>query len=47
MKDMGQARMCLGFPIFRNRSELKLTLSQEKHALSVLSRFGMSDANGA
>jgi Reverse transcriptase (RNA-dependent DNA polymerase) len=47
MKDMGQARMCLGFRIFRNRSERKLTLSQEKYALSVLSRFGMSDANGA
>jgi hypothetical protein len=44
MKDMGQARMCLGF---RNRSERKLILSQEKYALSVLSRFGMSDANGA
>jgi Reverse transcriptase (RNA-dependent DNA polymerase) len=47
MKDMGQARMCLGFRIFRNRSERKLTLSQEKYALSVLSRFGMWDANGA
>jgi hypothetical protein len=47
MKDMRQARMCLGFRIFRNRSERKLILSQEKYALSVLSRFGMSDANGA
>jgi hypothetical protein len=47
MKDMGQARICLGFRIFRNRSERKLILSQEKYALSVLSRFGMSDANGA
>jgi hypothetical protein len=47
MKDMGEARMCLGFRISRNRTERKLTLSQEKYALSVLSRFGMSDANGA
>jgi hypothetical protein len=47
MKDIGQARMCLGFRIFRNRSGRKLILSQEKYALSVLSRFGMSDANGA
>jgi Reverse transcriptase (RNA-dependent DNA polymerase) len=47
MKDMGQARMCLGFRIFRNRSERKLILSQEKYALSVLSRFEMTDANGA
>lgn len=47
MKDMGQAKMCLGFRIFWNRSERKLTMSQEKHALSVLSRFGVSDANGA
>jgi Reverse transcriptase (RNA-dependent DNA polymerase)/Integrase core domain/GAG-pre-integrase domain len=47
MKDMGQARMCLGFRISRNRSERKLTMSQEKYALAVLSRFGMSDANGA
>jgi hypothetical protein len=43
MKDMGQARKCLGFCKSRNRSEHKLTMSQ----LSVLSRFGMSDANGA
>jgi Reverse transcriptase (RNA-dependent DNA polymerase) len=47
MKDMGQARMCLGFRIFWNRLERKLTLSQQKYALSVLSRFGMSDANRA
>jgi hypothetical protein len=39
--------MYLGFRIFRNRSERKLTLSQEKYALSVLSRFGLSNANGA
>jgi hypothetical protein len=39
MKDMGQARMCLGFRIFRNCSERKLILSQKKYALSVLSRF--------
>jgi Reverse transcriptase (RNA-dependent DNA polymerase) len=47
MKNMDQARMCLGFRISRNRSEQKLTMSQEKYALSVLSQFGMSDANGA
>jgi Reverse transcriptase (RNA-dependent DNA polymerase)/gag-polypeptide of LTR copia-type/Integrase core domain/GAG-pre-integrase domain len=47
MKDMGQARMCLGFRISRTRSERKLTMSQEKYASAVLSRFGMSDANGA
>jgi hypothetical protein len=39
MKDMGQARMCLGFHIFRNRSERKLILSQGKYALSMLSRL--------
>jgi hypothetical protein len=46
MKEMGQARMCPGFRITRNRSERKLKMSQEKYALSVLSRFGMLDANG-
>jgi Reverse transcriptase (RNA-dependent DNA polymerase) len=39
IKDMSHARMCLGFRISRNRSEQKLTMSQEKHALSVLSRL--------
>jgi Reverse transcriptase (RNA-dependent DNA polymerase) len=47
IKDMGQSRMRLGFRIFRNRPEQRLTLSQVKFALSVLSRFGISDANGA
>jgi hypothetical protein len=32
MKDMGQARMCLGFRIFRDRSERKSILSREKYA---------------
>jgi hypothetical protein len=35
-----------GFRISRNRLERKLTMSQEKYALAVLSRFRMSDENG-
>jgi len=46
MKDIGEAKLCLGFRISRNRPETKLTMPQEKYAWSVLSRFGMSNANG-
>ena len=41
MKDLGEAKVCLGLEIHRNRSERKLWLAQSKYANTVLARFGM------
>ena len=42
MKDLGEASMCLGFEISRNRNARKLFLGQERYAEKVLERFRMS-----
>jgi Reverse transcriptase (RNA-dependent DNA polymerase) len=47
MKDLGEAKMCLGLEISRNRKDGDLTLSQAKYIGSVLSRYGMDSAYGA
>ena len=41
MKDLGEAKVCLGLEIHRDRSARKLWLGQEKYARTVLARFGM------
>ena len=46
MKDLGEARVCLGFEIYRNRSSRKLWLGQTKYAESIVDRFRMTDAKG-
>ena len=44
MKDLQEARKCLGFEIERNIRSGTLRLSQVKYANAVLSRFGMASA---
>ena len=44
MKDLQEARKCLGFEIERNLDSGTLLLSQVKYANAVLSRFGMASA---
>eukprot|EP00253_Pinus_taeda_P021368 PITA_21368 len=43
MKDLGVARHILGMEIFRDRSNGKLWLSQEKYIEKILLRFGMNN----
>eukprot|EP00253_Pinus_taeda_P028030 PITA_28030 len=43
MKDLGAARQILGMEIFRDRSNGKLWLSQQKYIEKILSRFGMNN----
>jgi Reverse transcriptase (RNA-dependent DNA polymerase) len=47
MKDLGEAQMCLGLEISRNRKDEVLTLSQAKYISSVLSRYGVDGAYDA
>jgi Reverse transcriptase (RNA-dependent DNA polymerase) len=47
MKDMGDARKCLGLEIFRNRKAGILTVSQPEYANMVLARYDMAEAYGA
>eukprot|EP00253_Pinus_taeda_P013297 PITA_13297 len=42
MKDLGAARQILGMEIFRDRSNGKLWLSQQKYIEKILLRFGMN-----
>ena len=44
MKDLGQAKVCLGLEISRVRSEKAVFLSQSKYSISILERFGMQDS---
>ena len=44
MKDLGEARVCLGLEITRDRANRTLHLSQKKYTQSVLERFRMHDA---
>eukprot|EP00253_Pinus_taeda_P033931 PITA_33931 len=43
MKDLGAARQILGMEIFRDRSNGKLWLSQQKYIEKILLRFGMNN----
>eukprot|EP00253_Pinus_taeda_P028064 PITA_28064 len=43
MKDLGAARQFLGMEIFRDRSNGKLWLSQQKYIEKILLRFGMNN----
>lgn len=46
MKDLNEARKCLGFEISRDTETGKMFLSQSKYAQKVISRFGMESAKG-
>ena len=43
MKDLGEAKVCLGLEISRDREQKKLWLGQTEYANAVLDRFGMHD----
>ena len=45
MKDLGEAKLCIGFEIHRDRSQFKLRLTQAKYAASVFEGFNMSKCN--
>jgi hypothetical protein len=47
MKDMGEARKCLGLEIFRCRKDGILSVSQSKYAKMVLARYNMAEIYGA
>jgi hypothetical protein len=47
MKDMGEARNCLGLEIFRYRKDGILTVSQSEYAKVVLARYEMAEVYGA
>jgi len=42
MKDLGEARVCLGLEITRDRNRRKLHLSQQAYIKTIVERFGMS-----
>ena len=44
MKDLGEAKVCLGLEITRNREQRKLWLTQESYMEKIVDRFGMSDS---
>ena len=44
MKDLGEAKVCLGLEIVRDRKSKTLRVSQTKYTKSVLERFGMQDS---
>lgn len=45
MKDLGEAKYCLGIRITRRRAEGKLWLDQQAYVEEVIQRFGMADSN--
>lgn len=47
MKDLGEARVCLGLEIARDRPRRTLRLSQENYMQSVLERFSMHNSKPA
>jgi hypothetical protein len=47
MKDMGEARKCLGLEIFRCRKDGTLSVSQSEYAKTVLARYNMAEIKGA
>ena len=44
MKDLGEAKVCLGLEITRNRAQKKLYLSQQSYMNKIVDRFGMSES---
>ena len=44
MKDLGEAKVCLGLEITRDRENRKLWLTQESYMEKIVDRFGMSDS---
>ena len=44
MKDLGEAKVCLGLEITRDRQQRKLWLTQQSYMEKILGRFGMSDS---
>ena len=47
MKDLGEARVCLGLEITRVRKDKKLYLTQESYMEMILGRFGMCESKPA
>ena len=45
MKDLGEAKVCIGLEIQRDRAAKTLSLTQTKYASNVLERFRMSTCN--
>ena len=45
MKDLGEAKLCIGLEIQRDRSQRNLRLTQAKYAASILERFNLSKCN--
>ena len=43
MKDLGEAKVCLGLEITRDRKAKKLFLTQESYMQKIVEKFGMSD----
>ena len=44
MKDLGEAKFCLGIEISRDRKNRKMELSQKGYLKNLLERFGMKDS---
>ena len=47
MKDLGEAKVCLGLEINRDREQRKLWLTQQSYMEKILERFGMSASKPA
>lgn len=47
MKDLGEAKTCLGIQITRDREQGKIWLNQSKYIADILQRFGMTNCNPA
>jgi len=45
MKDLGPVQLMLGIEIRRDRSNRKLSISQNEYCKNVLKRFGMENCN--
>ena len=44
MKDLGEAKVCLGLEITRDRQQKKLWLTQQTYMEKIVERFGMTDS---
>ncbi len=44
MKDLGEAQVCLGLEISRDRANRTLRLLEDRYTESILERFGMQNA---
>lgn len=45
MKDLGEAKLCLGLRITRDRTKGKIWIDQQQYILDVLNRFNMANCN--